>query len=257
MNVRYYKRRTPELRNKFNDIAEDYDACRFSYPAELYSSIWEYAGNFSRALEIGAGTGKATGAFLSRGCEIVAIEPCSRMLECGRRKFSTERLTWRNVTFEEYVCTVPFDMVYAASSFQWLSGDDRVRRVFAMLCPGGVFARFKTRNVVAPERSMSNGRLMELYARYFPELAPRSGERRHMGASEYVSAGFVAPLEKEFHVPHVIPVADYVRLMRTYTEYLMFPAAKRALFEDAILSELTSGRIELDQKCSLSLWRRP
>ena len=37
MSARYYKRRTPELRNKFNDIAEDYDACRFSYPAELYS----------------------------------------------------------------------------------------------------------------------------------------------------------------------------------------------------------------------------
>ncbi len=51
----------------YNTIAETYDAIRPGYPVPLIADIVE-AGNLSEAsklMEIGAGTGKATIAFLS------------------------------------------------------------------------------------------------------------------------------------------------------------------------------------------------
>ena len=56
----------------YNTIAETYDANRPDYPASMIVDIVE-AGNLSetsKLMEIGAGTGKATTDFLSRGFSI-------------------------------------------------------------------------------------------------------------------------------------------------------------------------------------------
>ena len=46
----------------FGEVAEQYDAARPSYPDELFDTVIEYGGLTpgGTALEIGAGTGKAT-----------------------------------------------------------------------------------------------------------------------------------------------------------------------------------------------------
>ena len=59
----------------FGEIAEQYDAYRPSYPDALFDTIVEFgdlhAGD--RALEIGAGTGKATTGFVARGLDVHAL----------------------------------------------------------------------------------------------------------------------------------------------------------------------------------------
>ncbi len=65
----------------FGEIAQQYDAFRPSYPDALFDTIVEFgelhAGD--RALEIGAGTGKATAGFRARGLDVHALEPSPEM----------------------------------------------------------------------------------------------------------------------------------------------------------------------------------
>ena len=60
----------------FDQSAEFYDRMRPRYVRELFADVARYAnlGPGSRALEIGAGTGQATGAMLETGC----TGPCCR-----------------------------------------------------------------------------------------------------------------------------------------------------------------------------------
>lgn len=52
----------------FGAVAEAYERFRPVYPAELFDMVMTYAGRPVRtALEIGAGTGKATRLFAQRG----------------------------------------------------------------------------------------------------------------------------------------------------------------------------------------------
>ena len=66
----------------FGTVAESYERFRPDYPAELADLVLAYAGRPVRtALEIGAGTGKATRLFADRGVTLTATEPDPAMTD--------------------------------------------------------------------------------------------------------------------------------------------------------------------------------
>ncbi|MFC7763333.1 methyltransferase domain-containing protein [Catellatospora bangladeshensis] len=63
----------------FGEIAEEFDRIRPGYPEGLVDDVLAYTGIGVQALEVGAGTGKATTAFAARGLQITAVEPDPKM----------------------------------------------------------------------------------------------------------------------------------------------------------------------------------
>ena len=64
----------------FGAVADEYERMRPGYPAELVGDVVGFAfGTVDRALEVGAGTGKATLAFADRGIAVTALEPDKAM----------------------------------------------------------------------------------------------------------------------------------------------------------------------------------
>jgi len=52
----------------FGEVADEYDDVRAGYAPELVDTVFDYLGRVPRrAIEVGAGTGKATSAFAGRG----------------------------------------------------------------------------------------------------------------------------------------------------------------------------------------------
>lgn len=89
----------------FGAVAEAYERYRPGYPVELLDLVLAYAGRPLRtALEIGAGTGKATRLFARPG--------------------------------ETY------GLVYAAAALHWTRPEARWARMAGLLDPGGVVASF-------------------------------------------------------------------------------------------------------------------
>ncbi|MFD7596665.1 class I SAM-dependent methyltransferase [Kitasatospora sp. NPDC059812] len=124
----------------FGAIAEAYERFRPGYPDELFDTVAAYAGRPVRtALEIGAGTGKATRLFAGRGVDVTATEPDAAMLAELRRTAPPNVRTVR-AAFEDLRPGGTYDLVYAAAALHWTRPEGRWSRVAELLEPEGVFA---------------------------------------------------------------------------------------------------------------------
>jgi SAM-dependent methyltransferase len=125
----------------FGAAAEAYERFRPGYPSELVDRVLAYAGRPVRtALEIGAGTGKATRVFAGRGMAVTATEPDAAMLRELRRQ--VPGVATVQAAFEDLPLTPAYGLVFAAASLHWTDPVGRWDRVAALLEPGGAFASF-------------------------------------------------------------------------------------------------------------------
>lgn len=126
----------------FGSVAAAYETYRPDYPDELVDAVLAYADRPIRtALEIGAGTGKATRAFARRGIAVTATEPDPAMLAELRRHVPGTVTAVRGA-FEDIPTTSNYDLVFAAASLHWTKPQGRWSRVAALLGHGGIFASF-------------------------------------------------------------------------------------------------------------------
>ncbi len=126
----------------FGSVASAYERFRPGYPDELVDAVLTYAGRpVATALEIGAGTRKATRAFAARGIALTATDPDAAMLAELRKHLPPEVVTVR-AGLEDLRFTSTYDLVFAAASLHWTAAQGRWRRVAALLRPNGTFASF-------------------------------------------------------------------------------------------------------------------
>jgi trans-aconitate methyltransferase len=126
----------------FGAVAAVYERFRLGYPTELVDTVMAYARQPIRtALEIGAGTGKATRLFAQRGVTITATEPDAAML-AELRKHVPTTVTTVPAAFEELLLGETYDLVYAAASLHWTDPAERWSRIAALVESNGVFAAF-------------------------------------------------------------------------------------------------------------------
>jgi SAM-dependent methyltransferase len=130
----------------FGEVAEDFDRVRLSYPAELVDEVLTYSGladSGRRALEVGAGTGKATRVFAGRGIPIVAVEPDEAMAAILARH--TGHLSNVHIalsTFENYRPDEGFGLLYSADAWHWTQPEVRWSLAAEALADGGTLALF-------------------------------------------------------------------------------------------------------------------
>jgi len=109
---------------------------------ELFDLVMTYAGRPVRtALEIGAGTGKATRLFAHRGVTVTAAEPDAAML-AELLKHVPANVKTVQAAFEDLRPGERYGLVYAAAALHWTNPQGRWPRMAALLEPGGVFASF-------------------------------------------------------------------------------------------------------------------
>ena len=126
----------------FGMVAEAYERFRPGYPVELFEVVMTYAGRPVRmALEIGAGTGKATRLFAQRGITVTATEPDGLML-AELRKHVPANVKTVQAAFEDLRPGGSYGLVYAAAALHWTNPEGRWSRMATLLEPGGVFASF-------------------------------------------------------------------------------------------------------------------
>lgn len=132
----------PSRALSFGVVAEAYERFRPGYPVELVDMVMAYAGRPVRtALEIGAGTGKATRLFAQRGITVTATDPDEAML-AELRKHVPANVTTMHAAFEELRPGESYGLVYAAAALHWTNPEGRWPRMAGLLEQGGVFASF-------------------------------------------------------------------------------------------------------------------
>lgn len=120
----------------FNQVPELYHRYRPGYPPEIFLELQKRTGlkAGSEILEIGAGSGQATGNLLIAGYKVTALEPAAGLraiLEDQLR--SDPQLKVHHSTFEEFSSTTQFAAVFAAQSFHWPDPETKYQKVCELL----------------------------------------------------------------------------------------------------------------------------
>jgi SAM-dependent methyltransferase len=161
-----------EQRFIFDEVAALYERARPGYPNQLIDDVVTLSGiePTGRILEIGAGTGKATVPFASRGFEMVCLEPGAVMAGFARAKVSAfPCVRVFSSTFEDWPLeTGAFDLIISAQAFHWVAPDVRFVKSAAALRHGGALAIFG--NSVLRRPSPLRDALDAAYQRHAPEL---------------------------------------------------------------------------------------
>jgi SAM-dependent methyltransferase len=232
-----------DRRTIFGSDAELYDLARPGYLPAGVAAVLEYAALGDRpAVEIGAGTGKATVAFAPYGIRLDCVEPDPRMAAVLRRNLAT----WPAVTvvissFEDWRPAGPYGLLYAAGCWHWLDPARRWDLVHAALAPGGTFAVLGNPHGL-PDRDLV-AELAAIDARAGVDRSPHQSfdydsdipDGPYWPAEECAADGrFSDQRSMRFREPRHYSAAGYVDYLASISAYAVLPTPRR----EAVLAEI-------------------
>ncbi|HEU0102415.1 MAG TPA: methyltransferase domain-containing protein [Mycobacteriales bacterium] len=235
----------------FGSVAELYERYRPGYPDDVVDAVLRYAGRPVRtAVEVGAGTGKATRLFASRGIAVTAVEPdpdMARVLDRTVRGLPVQPVV---ATFEQFVTARRFDLLYAAAAWHWTDRATRWTRTVELLVPGGVVALFgRPGELTDPDLAAA---VAEVERALPDDGAP--GLRPWSPAESADVPGLTDRVQLDLPGTVLTAADEYVGRLATVSAYLMLDPEVR---EDTLrqVRAVLPERVELDSTVRLSLAR--
>jgi SAM-dependent methyltransferase len=221
----------------FGRAAEVYDRVRPSYPEEAIHHIVSMT-DVTAAVEVGAGTGKATRRFAHPGRSILCLEPDPGMAAVlvARELPGVEVVVAR---FEEWAGPDrPVDLIYAAQAWHWVDRDIGYNRALGMLRPHGVLALMWN---VPVDRY---GPFTEVYRDHAPQLLAEQDDRIRRRDSEtwleeLAAAGFHEVGMFTHHWEVSLDAGDTRLLYSTYSDHMLLEPSVRRRLLDALEAHVT------------------
>jgi SAM-dependent methyltransferase len=251
-----------ERRLSFGAVAELYDSARPPYPPAMVDDVLEYAaagvgGAVTTALEIGAGTGKATVAFAARGLAVTALEPSAEMAAVAARNcagFPDVRIELAEL---ESARLEPgaFELAFSGQAWHWITPELRYGLARAPLVDGGALAVFW--NQADWDATELAGPLREAYRRSGAVLVDHGpmypGERSPLDlgddwGDQIASSGCFAEATTRLHRWSCgYTAAEYVSLLRTHSDHIVLADGDRSRLLDEVAAtiERHGGTLEL------------
>ncbi|PSJ27251.1 hypothetical protein B7P34_18570 [Streptosporangium nondiastaticum] len=234
-----------ERRQVFGDDAEQYDTARPGYPDRLVEDVLDFAALPASvpAVEVGAGTGKATLAFAARGTPVTCVEPDARMARVLRSRCTgLPHVAVEVADFETWRPDRAYGLLYCAQAWHWVDPAVRWARARAVLRPGGAVALFWNHWDLEDLRLAE--RLTAVHARYglavppYTILDPRPrpagrGPRARQWREMEADGGFAGMEHRLYESAHERSPSGLIELLASFSGYRALPAALRdRLFRD-------------------------
>ena len=212
-----------------------------------------YAGRPLRsALEVGAGTGKATRLFAARGIHVTAIEPDVKMAHMLKRTTRGLPVAQVVTTFELFETARRFDLVFTAAAWHWTDPATRWVRAAELLVPNGVLALFGSPTQLAdPDLAAA---VHEIEKQALPDDDP--AVIHPWSIEEMAAAGGLIDCERCVLARVVTRTsADVVGRLATVSAYVALSPAARAEALRLVYAVLPD-RVAIDATVQLCLARR-
>jgi SAM-dependent methyltransferase len=246
----------------FGTVAEAYERFRPGYPDEVVERTLRFGSRpIGTAVEIGAGTGKATRAFACRGIRVTALEPDPGMFGVLEREMVAMPVRPVLSTFEEYDGP-PADLVYAARSWHWTDPARRCGHAAELIVAGGTLAVLGVPSrAVDPQIQAAVAEACGSWPSLADEPAfgqpdPRWFGRHDRFDRELRDSGLFTGVEHQLvHRVLRLPQREYVGYLCTLSAYLKLSAEDRHELV-ARIARVLPDQVEVDLTVGLHLARR-
>jgi SAM-dependent methyltransferase len=205
----------------------------------MFDELFRLLPSHPAIVEVGPGTGKATGDLLSRGASVHAVEIGPAMAAKLSEVHQSPALTVIVGDFEEVdLGEHGFDAVFSATAYHWISPKAQVDRPASILKPGGVLAIVDLNQVSSPADQGFFAAAQPVYDRYGERhTGPPAPERDAVDPPMHrVLRGdprFSDVELRAYDWDQTYSAAGYRKLMLSYSNtQMMTPPARQGLLDD-------------------------
>jgi SAM-dependent methyltransferase len=235
----------------FEQMAAEYAEARPPYPEAIFETLESESviGPGVRVLEIGAGAGLATRELLSRGSDVVALEPGPQLASLIGNVFAIQVLPAR--LEDATLASSDFDSVVAATAMHWIDLSVALPKIHRTLRPGGSLAVW--RNVFGDDsvETPFRDRINEIVAKRDQPDAGKTRDQRPT-IEELAAGGWFDPVRTEHWRWSVDLSARQIGLL--FKTFSNWTTAEAAAAEAA--AEDLGGRVTEHYQSLLHLLRR-
>lgn len=235
----------------FGELIDHYDAGRPRVPVEFVARIMCRCAlaRPDRVLEVGSGSGQLTGALLTTGARLVALEPsapmASRLRGHHQDAIDSGQLTVVEDRFEQLGDVGRFDQIWSADAWHWVDPAVGYRRAAQLLRPYGCLVATWTLAAVVNNLSVAD-QLNEVFAEHSPDLvrAPRRPVDEALlqsGRNEIAASGQLAVADSWIdHAVIEVSAHAFAEWQLSYAQISALSSAERAPLRRAILGALAA-----------------
>lgn len=257
-----------DLRSTFDRAAATYQDARPDYPAELYSDLLAITGVTPSAhlLEVGCGPGKATFPLARLGFRITAVELGPALAtEARHRLAGFSDVTVITSSFEDWEPRGRFDLVYAATTWNWLDPETKYAKAASVLAPGGHLAIWNAEHAMPTNFDPFFTEIQKTYEEIGeghdgPWPGPPPEDRPNPMAPEFDASGYFSVVGTKLYVWAMKYTADeYLALLDTFSGHIaMDPAKRDHLYQEIrrLLAARPDGRLTRHWSAVLTVGRR-
>jgi SAM-dependent methyltransferase len=159
----------------FDDIADEYDRRRPTYPDELVDRACHVAGiqRDGHVLEVGCGSGQLTRDLVARGLHITALEPGRNLIALARQNLEgAGAVEFVNARFEDALFPHErFRAVFSASAFHWIDPKVSWQKAADVLVPGGTLALMQYFGLEEPATQLDQEAALDALRNVAPDIA--------------------------------------------------------------------------------------
>ncbi len=239
-----------KLRESFNQAAAIYQQARPEYPEELFDDIIQVTRlkPGDRLLEVGCATGKATLPLARRGFKITCVELGAELAAAARQNLAGMDVDIVNGSFEDWQPEAEngFDLVFAATAWNWVDPEVRYKKAWQVLRPGGHLAFWNATHVFADGGDPFFREIQSVYADIGEGKPvenndwPRPGELREQRDEIEESGLFEVVHIRHFDWERIYHVDEYIQLLETFSGHILMEEWKRAKLFGEIRARLSS-----------------
>jgi len=237
-----------ERRRSFDRVAETYAEARPGYPEPVFDEITGLVPPPANVLEIGPGPGQATISLADRGYRVLGVELGAEMARVARRRLAAyPTVEIVRADFHEWQPEPgSFDVVFAASAFQWIEPAVAYPKARLALRPGGWLALVwshpvRGRNAAARFWDANE----EHYRRTAPSIARDPARPRPFSPdprSEARATGLFGPMTRHsWRWRRAFTTDEYLALIGTYSDHITLAADERSALNRG-MRELIDGQ---------------
>jgi SAM-dependent methyltransferase len=224
------------LRATFDRAADLYQRARPDYPDALLDDLAAVAGlaSGSGLLEVGCATGKATLPLARRGFRITCVELGPHLAMAARRNLADLDVRVIEARFEDWRPPPGerFDLVFAATAWNWVDPAVRYARAWEALAPGGHLAFWNADHVFPDGGDPFFQEIQHVYDEIGEGLPPGSARLRPGELEERRDEIEASGLFEVLHIRHfdwerVYDAETYIELLDTFSGHIAMEGWQR------------------------------